>query len=475
MLVYVLLGAQHGWTPEARRVAAVGALMASWWMTEALPIEATGLLPIALFPLLSIAPLDKAAAPYADKIIFLFLGGMLLGQTMERWNLHTRFSLRVISLLGASPSRLIGAFLLAAALLSMWVSNTAATVMMLPIGASVASWVREQRRAAASPDGHTASDRLDDELGAAIVLAIAFGASIGGVGSIIGTPPIAQFAAYVNRLADQNGGDRVTFFTWLRLGLPTLLIMLPAAWFVLSRMAFRFPREESGDIRPRMRQMLTSLGPMSAPQYLTLAVFAGAAILWVGGHWLEIEDSVIAIGAAILLFIIPVRDGDGPRRSLLTWREAERIPWGVLLLFGGGLSLAQAIKSTGVDALIAAGADGLAGLPLLPLLWIIALVTIILTEFTSNTALVAAGLPVAEAVASRLGVPGAAVLVTMTLTASLGFMLPAGTAPNALIFASGRVSMKQMMRAGFRLDVLAAVLVPLLVLGALRAGFLPGA
>ena len=451
-------------SPQGRVVACVGIAMAIWWMTEALPIEVTGLVPLTAFPLLGATTIDQAAAPYADRIIFLFLGGMLLGQAMEAWGLHRRFALRTIILLGSTPTRLVGAFLLATAAISMFVSNTAATIMMLPIGASVAGWIRTHLAGDDAPARHCRG-----LIGPAIVLAIAFGASIGGVGTVIGTPPIAQYAAFMKTVSHE-----VSFVEWLQVGVPTLLIVLPITWFVLTRIVFRFKVREIPGVQDHIRDDLTALGPMRQGETLVLIIFAAAATCWVLSRQIKVDDTVIAIAAAILLFVLGARDDHGHRRPLLTWPEAERVPWGILLLFGGGLSLAAAIKSTGVDLFIAAAADGLSQAPLLPLLWVIALVTILLTEFTSNTALVAAGLPVGAAIAARLDVPPAAILVTITLTASLGFMMPAGTAPNALVFASGQVTMRQMMRAGFLLDLACAALIPPLVVALLHAGLLPG-
>jgi len=449
----------------ARSVAAMGVLMAVWWMTEALPIEATGLVPLVALPLSGAMKLDQAAAPYADRVIFLFLGGMLLGAAMENWNLHRRFALWVISIVGTKPSRLISAFLFATAALSMFISNAAATVMMLPIGISVIKWVR----GAVTPE-MPGGEACLKHLGPAVVLAIAFGASIGGVGSIIGTPPIAQYAAYMGKT-----GRPISFAEWLVVGLPTLAVVLPLTWFILTKVVMPIPMKASPGVREQVMAERERQGPMTSGQWLTLVVFAGAAISWLLGQQIGLDDAVIAIIAALLLFILQARDpATGRTRPLLTWNEASRVPWGILLLFGGGLSLAAAIRHTGVDAYIAGGAGALAGLPLLVLLWIIAFVTILLTEFTSNTALVAAALPVGEALAQRLGVPPAAVLTTLTLTASLGFMLPAGTAPNALVFASKQVTMRQMMKAGLALDIACAALVPLLVVGLLRLGWLPG-
>ena len=473
-LLIGLLAAAAAWfllphlSPElsepGRAVASIAILMAIWWMTEALPIEVTGLIPLAAFPLSGALKVEAAAAPYADKIIWLFLGGMLLGHAMEVWGLHKRFALSIILLLGSTPSRLVGAFLIATSFISMFVSNTAATIMMLPIGTSVALWINTHLT-----EDSPAAHRCRTLIGPAIVLAIAFGASIGGVGTVIGTPPVAQYAAFMKSISHE-----VSFNEWLKIGIPTLLLVIPITWFVLTRIVFHFPFAEIPGVRDEIRRELAELGPMHRGEFLVLLIFASAATCWVLSRQLGVDDTVIAITAAILLFICTAPDSKGTSRPLLTWKEAEGIPWGILLLFGGGLSLAAAIKATGVDLAIARSADGLSGMSLLPILWIIAFATILLTEFTSNTALVAAGLPVGAAIAQRLDIPPAAILVTITLTASLGFMLPGGTAPNALVFASGQVTMRQMMKAGFLLDVACAALVPLLVMTLLHFNLLPG-
>lgn len=462
----------EGLSTEGRLVAAVAVLMGVLWMTEALPIEVTGLVPLAAFPLLGARTMSEAAAPYSDRIIFFFLGGMLLGAAMERWGLHRRFALAAIGLLGSRPSRLVGAFLFATAAVSMVVSNTAATVMMLPIGASVVGWVLAELEG----DTSRPADLCRARLGPAVVLAIAYGASIGGTGTVIGTPPIAQFAGFM-----QRQGAEVSFFDWLKMGVPTLLVVLPITWFVLTQVVFRIPLKDVAGVKEHIHQQRTAIGRITRPELAVLIVFTAAACLWISSRWLKLDDATIAVAAAIALFIIPVRDAVATpghaapaRRTILTWNEGRKVPWGILLLFGGGLSLADAIQATGVDAYIAAAADGLAGMNLLFILWIIAFTTIFLTEFTSNTALVAAGLPVALAVAGRLDAPPSAILVTMTLSACLAFMLPAGTAPNALVFASGHVSMRNMMAAGIWLNIACALAIPLLVILAMHAGFLPG-
>lgn len=452
-----------GLSPQGRIVAAVGVLMAVWWVTEALPLAVTSLLPLGLFPVFGAVSMREAAAPYATDIIFLFLGGMLLGASMERWGLHRRFALAVLGAIGASPARLVGGFLCATALVSMWVSNTAATVMMLPIGASVAMLVGERLNC---PEGRHEARR--GAFSAALMLAIAFGATIGGVATLIGTPPIGQFAAFMETRLDRSVG----FVEWMTFGVPVVVLMLPLTWLALTRVAFSIRGEAPEGVRELIAEQRSALGGWSGGERGTLAVFVLAGLGWVTSTWTGVPDAAIAVLAASLLFVIPA--GGGTNRALLTWSEGAKVPWGVLLLFGGGLSLASAASATGVDAFLATRAEVLGGAPLWLTLFVVALAAILMTEFMSNTALVAIALPVVLLMAEPLGVPPAALLVTVTLAASLGFALPAGTAPNALVFSSGRVTIRQMIRGGIVVDVAAAVLVPLAVMAAMKLGVLPG-
>ncbi|MDX2131989.1 MAG: DASS family sodium-coupled anion symporter [Planctomycetota bacterium] len=472
-LVYALLGAAL--SEEGRRVAALGVCIALWWVTEALPLEATGLAPIALFPLFGVATVEQAAAPYANPVIFLFLGGMILGQAMERWNLHRRVALWALAQVGAAPFMLIGGVLAITAFLSMWVSNTAAAVMMAPIAASIAGII-------ASP---APGARRGIPLGAALLLAVAYGASIGGLGSLIGTPPTAQFAAFMQRELDRP----VSFGEWLRFGLCIVLIMGVAAWGVLSLLcAERTDPSSRAGVRDEIARQRRDLGAWTMGERVVLGTFLVAAFGWLGAPALarapdlagtliadvcsRLKDSVVAIAAALALFILP--GSLRPFRPVLTWHEAERVPWGVLILSGGGLSLADALSRHGVDAALAGALAPLAGAPLLVLLFVLACGAIILTEFASNTALAAAALPVALAVARSMDVPPPLLLVTIVVAASLGFMMPAGTPPNAIVYATRRVTMRQMMNAGFRLDLLAAALAPVAVYAAWKLGLLPG-
>lgn len=443
-------------SPEATATAGTAVWMGAWWMTEAVSIEVTGFLPIALLPLLRLGTLKEACAPYANEVIFLFLGGMIIGQALEKSGLHRRFALAVISVVGASPRRLIAGFLCAAAFISMWVSNAAATVMMMPIATSVCLLL-DREKGVDDP-------RRRQGFEASILIAVAFGASIGGVGTLVGTPPMAQMAAFIKK----ELGTEITFRQWLAIGGPVVLVMLPAAWAAICFFAAPLPHRLLGDVHALVEKEVRALGPMRWPEWAVLAVFLLAVAAWVCSQQLAIGDATIAIAASLVLFLLPWDRRYS--RPLITWDDAARLPWGVLVMFGGGLSLAEAISRNGLDKAIAHAATGLQGAPFLLVLFVLALGAVALTEFASNTALVAAGLPVVAALAKALEVPAVPACMVLSLAASLGFMMPAGTAPNALVFGTGRMTMRQMMVAGIRLDILTALLIPPAVYAAWKAG-----
>ncbi len=458
----------------ARLVAGVATLMAVWWVTEALPIEATGLVPLALFPLFNIAPVAQAAAPYANEVIFLFLGGLLLGRAMEVWGLHERLALGVLGSSGGRPTTLVLGFLASTAFISMWVSNTAAAILLFPVGVSVVNLVRAQ--AAREHAGRRAFEP-------AVMLAIAYGASIGGVATLIGTPPIAQLAAFMST----HTGTRLSFARWLGVGLPIAIVGIALAWVVLAFVAFRVPHKPVPGLHEAVRARRESVGPWTSPQRRVAIVGALAALLWVvvpiaaasgaagalQGLLDRAADSVVAILCALALFVIPA--GGHARRPLLTWPEAQGVPWGVLVLFGGGLSLADAARRTGLDAWIAQSGSGLGSLHPLVLILIVTIACQALSEMMSNTALTALALPVASALAERCAIPATPILYAVALGSSLAFALPVGTPPNALVFASGHIRAAQMFRAGAMLDGVFAAVVALAIYGAWKLGLIPGA
>ncbi|NGM20103.1 DASS family sodium-coupled anion symporter [Roseomonas stagni] len=440
--VMLALPPPAGLEPVGWRVAAVAVLMATWWMTEAVPIPVTGLLPLVLFPALGIASGSAASAPYADPLIFLFLGGFLIALGLERWNLHRRIALRVVAAVGTRPAALVGGFMLATAFLSMWVSNTATAVMMLPIGLSVIGLL--------SRDGEDAGG-----FGTALLLGIAYSASIGGLATLIGTPPNALLAAFVAR----SYGIEIGFAQWMAIGLPITVALLLLAWLILTRLAFRLPTAAVTGSAALIRDELGKLGRLSGPEIRVGLVFLAAAFLWVSRPALSgvlpagVNDTVIAIAAGVALFIIPAGGANPPGTALLDWSAAKRLPWGVLLLFGGGLALASAIGSSGLAAWIGAA---FAGLDTWPVILVVVLVTaaiVFLTELTSNTATAAAFLPLMASVAPALGADPFLLTIPVALAASCAFMLPVATPPNAIVFGSGHLTVAQMARAGFLLNL----------------------
>lgn len=465
-----------GLSDAGRAVAAIGVLMAALWVTEAIPLPATALLPLVLFPLAGVMPIKSAAAPFADEVIFLFMGGFMLALAMERWGLHRRIALITVLMVGTSPPRLIGGFMLATAVLSMWMSNTATTVMMLPIGVSIIALTLDRLREAehefafdadGNPRPVTGPGSL--KFATCLMLGIAYAASIGGVGTLIGTPPNAFLAAF---LRDTHGVD-IGFGRWMLVGVPLAMTMLLVTWLLLTRVLFPTRIKDLPGGKDLIRDELRRLGPVSRPEMAVMCVFFCTAGMWVlrepitQWSWLtglipavrSLNDATIAMIGALLLFIIPADIKRGV--SVLNWETAVRLPWGVLLLFGGGLSLALAVKTTGVDAWIGHHVGALAWMPLLALVLIVTAVVIFLTELTSNTATAATFLPVLSGVAIGIGGDPMLLAIPTALAASFAFMMPVATPPNAIVFGSGHVTIGQMVKAGFWLNLIGVALITL--------------
>ena len=445
-LLVLALPAPSGLSPSAWRTAACAAAMAILWISEAIPIPATGLLPLALFPLLGVGSIGETAAPYSNPVIFLFLGGFLLAAAMERWGLHRRLALKIIAAVGTAPRRLVAGFLCSTAFLSMWISNTAATLLLLPIGVSVLDL------------GDRAPDDAGD-LAPALVAAIAFGAGIGGVATLIGTPPNALTAAFLL----ETYGIQVGFARWMAIGLPLALIALPLTYFVLVRLAFRVEGAELPGGRALIEREVAALGRASRGERIVGVAFLLAAVAWITRPILErlipgISDAGIAMLAALALFLAPV--SLRTREFALDWATAQRIPWGVIVLFGGGLSLADAIERTGLAAWLAEGFAGLGSWPFWALFVLVALVVVLFSELASNTATAAAFLPVVGALALSTGQDPLPLAIGAGLAASGGYMLPVATPPNAIAYGTGRITVPQLARAGFFLDLFFLVLVP---------------
>lgn len=450
----LLVPPPEGMTVPAWRTAAVGALMAVWWISEALPIAATALVPIVLFPLLGIATVGATTAPYANEVIYLFLGGFLIAMALESCGLHKRIALAILRVAGTRPPDLILGFMLATAFISMWVSNTATVVMMLPMATSVISLARSTGDAAAGAGRR--------EFESALLLGIAYAASIGGLGTLIGTPPNALFAAFMS----QTYGQDIGFLQWMLLGVPIVVLALPFAWLVLVKWLHRVGADPIAGGAAMLGEERRALGPISRAEWIVGGITALTAGAWMTRPVLDqwapaLTDAGIAIAGALLMFVVPL--SVRPRRSALTWTQAERLPWSVLILFGGGLSLAAAIQQTGLAAWIGVELGALAGWPVLAVLLAVTAVIVLLSELASNTATAAAFLPVAASLAIAIGVDPVVLVLTAALAASGGFMLPVATPPNAIVYGTGALTIPQMARAGALLNLFFVLLLPVIV------------
>ena len=453
-------GAKEGaeYSENAMRiVAATTVLMAAWWMTEAIPLAATALLPIAVFPLAGVAPFKDVSSPYASATIFLFMGGFLMALGLQRWNLHRRLALVVVKLVGTSPKRIILGFMLATGFMSMWVSNTATAVVMLPIGTSVLMLT-------ADTVGGMANQK---RFATALMLGIAYSASIGSLGTLIGTPPNALLKGYM----EEAHGITIGFGEWMLVGMPVAVVFTFVAWWVLVTVfAPEIDRIPGG--KELINDELKKLGAWTFPQIAVGLIFLVAALAWIFiplgrsnfGWDFPYDDAIVGIIAGLLMFIVP---GTANGKRLLDWETANEMPWDVLLLFGGGLSLSAMFTSTGLSLWIGEKAKGLSSLPMILLIFAVAALVLLLTELTSNTATAATFLPIMGGVAVGIGLTDATEMnvmllaIPVALAATCAFMLPVATPPNAIAYSSGYVTMSEMIKGGIWLNVIALVLITL--------------
>ena len=456
-------------SPEAQRTAAIAAWLAIWWMTEAVPLPITALLPIVLFPLAGVMGVDQATAPYANKFIFLFMGGFMIARAVERWNLHRRIALLTVLAVGTRPSQLVAGFMLATAGLSMWISNTAATVLMLPIGMSLVTLLAEQLAADSEESGPESPTPAN--FATCLMLGIAYSASIGGLATLVGTPT----NAFLLQFAENQGLD-LGFWDWMVFATPLALVMLGLTWLVLTHVVFPLGVRALPGGRQLIRAELDAMGGVTRGEWTVLIVFSLTALCWIfrqpltNWDWLvtrlpfvgRLHDSIIAMVGAIILFVIPVDAQKGI--FALDWKTASKIPWGVLLLFGGGFSLAAAVSTSHLADWIGSQVAELASLPTWIVLIVVVTIVIFLTELTSNTPTAAAFLPILFGVAVGMDIAPMLFLVPATLAASCAFMLPVATPPNAIVFGSGWIAIKDMSRAGLLLNLLATLLIPIWVL-----------
>ena len=462
----LLVGPPDGLGWMAWGTAALLVLMAIWWATEAIPIPATSLLPLIILPLLAgpdplatdpetaktVLKASDIAIGYAHPIVLLLLGGFIIAMGIERWGLHKRIALNVVSRVGSNPGALIAGFMIATALLSMWISNTATTIMMVPIAISAAIAVRDDT----------------GKFVTALLLGICYAASIAGVATPIGTP--TNLIA-INAVAEQTGRS-IGFLEWMAFGIPSMLLLLPIAWWSVTR---GLPKLSGGkDALAEVHRQRRALGDISKPEARAAMVFALVALLWVSRLWVvrfldssgydtlagfsgSHVDMMIAMLGAVLMFLVPA--GNGEKRALLSWPEAEKLPWGVLILFGGGIALGGAVKASGLSLWMGNQLEPLNFLPAIFFIGAVVLLVIFLTELTSNVATMTTLAPILGTLAGAIGASPESLLAPAAVAASCAFMLPVATAPNAIIYASEKVTIAQMMRAGLRINLLGAVVI----------------
>jgi sodium-dependent dicarboxylate transporter 2/3/5 len=455
--------------PAVTRMAAVAVLMAVWWITDAIPLFATSLLPLVLYPALGIASGRATAPVYVNSTIFLFIGGFMIALTMEKWMLHKRIALAIIRLVGGGPQRLVLGFMIAAAFLSMWISNTATAIMMVPMGLAIVSQME-------------AKFELEEthNFTVGLMLGIAYSCSIGGMATLVGTPPNLAFAR-IFEISFPKAGP-IAFGRWFLMGLPLAVVMLLVVWLILTRVFCRVPAHVTVD-RSLVEREHAALGPMSFEERAVMVVFSVTALLWVFRSdlvlgfvtvpgWSRLvpypgllDDGTVALGMALILFLIPTRSPDAPTATVMGPDVIMKVPWAIVLLFGGGFALAQGFEVSGLSRVIGAKFAGLAGMPPVVMVLIVCMGLTFLTELTSNTATTQMILPILASLAVNLGTNPLLLMIPATLSASCAFMLPVATPPNAIVFGSGRIRIAEMAKVGLLINFIGAVVITLLFYG----------
>ena len=467
-LAFLLIPLSETLEPLAQKTLAVAVLMAWWWITEALPIPATSLVPIVAYPVLKIMSGKTVVLSYADSNIFLFMGGFFLAMAMQKWELHRRIALHIIRFIGLGPNKIILGFMIATAVLSMWISNTASTMMMYPIGLAIIL----QMTTLSAKNNHS----FEAHAGAfqtSLMLGIAYAASIGGIGTKIGTPPNIVFAAAVKSIFPD--APEIGFLQWMLVGVPLVVVFIPITWLVLTKIFLRIRIPSLPGSKEVIDEQLEKLGPMQTGEKWVLTIFVLTALAWIFRKNIDlgvfvipgwtnllgietfVNDATVAILAAILLFAIPVDFKRG--KFLLDWDWAIKIPWGILLLFGGGIALAAGFKSTGLAAWIGQNLSLFSHVPLIVMIMITCFMLTFLTEVTSNTATSTIFMPILAATAFAMGIHPFLLMVPATISASCAFMLPVATPPNAIVFGSGCVTIPQMAKVGFGLNIIGIFIV----------------
>jgi len=437
---------------NANKVLAVAILMISWWIAEALPMPAVALLPLVLFPLMGIAKLSEAAAPYANEVVFLFMGGFMIGLGIEKWSLHRRIALSIVQFTGTNGNRIILGFILATGFISMWLSNTATTMMMLPIAASVISVV-------VAKNEHNPQLR---HFAVCMMLAIAYASNFGGIATIIGTPPNVAYASFISK---QFNND-ISFSAWMLIGLPVSVALLFSLYFVLIWM-FPSKIDSNDEMRILIKSELNALGPMSIPEKRVMYIFLTTALLWITRDLInkleivKLDDNMIAVFGALLMFIVPAGNSAKQGERILVWADTSKMAWGILLLFGGGITLAAALEKAGLINMLGLWLSGFSGSSIVVLVIAITVLSIFISEVMSNVAQVIVFAPVVTGIATAVGADPYMLGIPMTLAASCASMMPMGTPPNAIVFSSGHLKLGEMMKAGLVMNLISILLIVL--------------
>ncbi|SHH38052.1 MULTISPECIES: DASS family sodium-coupled anion symporter [Virgibacillus] len=453
--ITLLFFSPEGLSQQGLAILASTIWVAIWWMTEAIPIPATSLLPIILFPLTGGLDIGTTTSSYGSDTIFLFMGGFMIALAMEKWNLHRRIALSIISVIGTNTNRIILGFMVATGFLSMWISNTATAMMMVPIGLAIIYQISD----ALKDDPSIDTSKENFAFGKALMLSIAYSASVGGIATLIGTPPNAALAGVINKMY----GIELSFAKWMLFGVPIAWVFIFIIWFYLIKIAYPLKLKQLPGGKAVIHQEKQKLGKPSAEEKAVFTVFILAALAWITRSFLlvqinpNINDAIIAMSAAILLFLLPSKNYKDT--FLLDWNTAVKLPWGILLLFGGGLAVAAGFTQSGLSEWIGNQLTALQGIHIFIVLLVVAGLVIFLTEITSNTATANMMYPIMAALALALGVHPFAVMIAAGVASSCAFMLPVATPPNAVVFGSGYLRIPDMVKAGVALNIIGSILV----------------
>ncbi|NQX93056.1 MAG: DASS family sodium-coupled anion symporter [Flavobacteriales bacterium] len=440
----------------------IGLWMVAWWVTEAAPIAVTSLLPIVLFPTCQIMSISDVTAMYGHRFVFLFLGGFIIALAMEKWKLHQRIAVNIVNATGSSERKIVLGFMIATAFLSMWVSNTATTLLMMPIALSVASLF--------SANNHSKKSGFV----IACLLSIAYAANVGGISTLVGTPPNAAMAGIIE---DQTGRV-IGFSEWMKWAFPFSITLLVLVYVFLTRVLFKLNKKDNPNVAQALQERVKALGSWSNPEVRVMLIFATTAVLWMSRSLLnkglpfKLDDTVIGITMSIMLFILPAGDHKKKSSKLLDWDDTSKLPWGILLLFGGGMALASGFKTTGVMEYLGVLLSDFATWPLILLLLIMILVALFATELMSNLALVNVLIPMVLVVSQSSDLPFMQLAVPVTIASSCAFMFPMATPPNAIVFSSNQITISQMARAGIVLNLIATGLLVAMIFAFIQLGWI---